>query len=126
MAYTGTVAQRPAGASGALQTFSEKSDEAALLRSKSDDGQTIKVRRRVTSPIRNATASVTLRAPDVPAWRDWYDNACQNGILPTRFKLPPNCEEQIWRFSTPITYEWIDATACRLSFSLEKLPQWVD
>jgi hypothetical protein len=123
--YTGTIGSRPAELSGNLQTWREKDDESATLRSKMDDGQTIKVRRRVTVAIRNGEASVTIVAADVPFWRQWYKQNCQNGVLPTLLRFPPECDEDLWRFSTPIQYEWIDKTACRLSFSLEKLPQYV-
>lgn len=126
MAYSGAVANRPAGLTGALQTFSETTDEAALVRSRMDDAQTIKVRRRVTVPIRQGSASVTVKAEEVALWRTWFNDNCQGGVLPTRFKFPPNCSEQIWRFASPLTFDWIDRTACRIAFALEKLPQWED
>lgn len=128
MSYTGQVAPRPAEIDGGLQTWSETTDENSKLRSKMDDGQTIKVRRRVTRPIRQGQASVTIKGAEVQHWRTWYEDRCQDGVLPTRFKFPPNCAEQIWRFSTPLTYQWLDMdkSACRISFGLEKLPEWVD
>jgi len=126
MAYTGPVATRPAEIAGGLQTWSETTDPNALLRAQMDGGQTIKTRRRVTDPIRNGQGSVTVNANLVEFFRDWYAVACQGGVLPTRLKFPPLCDEQIWRFSSPLTYDWIDPKACRISFTLEKLPQWVD
>ncbi len=126
MAYTGTVASRPSSISGAFQKLVETTDGNAIIRSKMDGAQTIKERRRVTVPIRLADVSVTVRAEEVVDWRTWYENNCQGGVLPTRFVFPPDCVEQIWRFSTPISYEWIDSNACRLTFSIEKLPHWVD
>lgn len=126
MSFTGTVATRPVQIAGGLQTWSETTDENSKVRSKMDDGQTIKARRRVTVPIRNGQASVTVKAAEVQYWRQWYEDRCLDGTLPTRLKFPPSCVEQIWRFSTPLTYEWIDNNACRISFNLEKLPFWVD
>jgi hypothetical protein len=126
MAYAGTVATRPLEISGGLQTWTETTDPNALLRSAMDSAQTIKVRRRVTHPIRMGQASVTVPANLVALYRQWFEVSCQGGVLPTRFIFPPDCLEQIWRFSTPPTYDWVDAKACRISFSLEKLPQWVD
>jgi hypothetical protein len=126
MPYTGPVATRPPELSGDLQSWTESTDANAVLRTAMDDAQTIKVRRRVTAPIRQGQASVTVIADKVQFWRDWFEQSCQGGVLPTRLKFPPNCSEQIWRFSTPLTFDWIDATACRISFGLEKLPQWVD
>lgn len=126
MSYTGQVADRPEQIEGGLQTWSETTDENSKLRTKMDDAQTVKVRRRVTVPIRNGQATVTVRATEVQYWRQWHDDRCLDGVLPTRLKFPPDCSEQIWRFSTPLTYEWIDNNACRISFGLEKLPQWSD
>lgn len=126
MSYTGIVATRPPQIAGGLQTWSESTDNSALLRSAMDDAQTIKTRRRVTAPIRQGTASVTVQSSEVQFWRQWFEQACQGGMLPTRLKFPPYCDEQIWRFSTPLTFDWVDPKACRISFSLEKLPQWVD
>jgi hypothetical protein len=128
MAYAGTVASRPLQIDGGLQTFSVAADEKATVRSQMDDAQTIKTRRRVTRAIKNAQATVTVRGADVQHWEAWYDVNCQNGMLPTRFKIPPLCEEQIWRFSTPLAMSWsnADAQSCQISFGLEKLPQWID
>jgi hypothetical protein len=124
MAYTGQQAQRPAAISGGLQTWTESQAEGSVARSAGEDGQTIKVRRRVTIPIRIGQATVTVKAEEVAEWRDWYEIRCQGGVLPTKFRMPPTCEEELWRFSTPLTYDWIDKNACRISFSLEQLPQW--
>lgn len=126
MAYTGYIAPRPAELHGSLQTFSETTDDGITLRTQMDDGQTIKTRRRATQPIRQGQATVTVKAVDVPLWREWYEVRCQNGTQPTKIRLPPDCAEQIWRFSTPLTYAWITKDACRISFGLEKLPHWVD
>lgn len=126
MAYTGPVATRPPEIHGSLQAFNETTAPAILVRTQMDDGQTIKARRRATRAIRQGEASVTVRASEIPFWREWYDSRCQNGSLPTRLRFPPDCAEQIWRFSTPPSFQWVTKDVVRISFSLEKLPQWED
>jgi hypothetical protein len=108
-----------------LQDFSETQDAEAVVRSKMDNGQTIKVRRRVTAALRNAQASVVVAGSEVALWRTWYNTNCQGGVLPTRFIMPMGNEE-IWRFSTPLTIVWqtADRSAAIISFSLEQLPYW--
>lgn len=125
MPYAGFVASRPLGISGCLREFSESQDDTAVLRTKMDQGQTIKARRRVTSAIRLAQASVVVPAADVKFWRTWYNVNCQGGVMPTRFIMPEGTEE-IWRFSTPLTIVWptADKTAAQINFSLEQLPYW--
>lgn len=135
MAYTGTVALRPDSIAGCFQSFTETYDKDGVLRSNMQSGQTVKTRRLVTDLIRTATASVTVPAGEVLAWREWYVQRCKNGVLPTRFKMPyPDASgviaEEIWRFAGPIQLEWIKggatggAIAAKLSFNLEQLPAW--
>jgi|GEM_PF-3048135 len=126
MPYAGFVATRPAEIHGSLQTFNETTADSLTLRTAMDDGQTIKARRRATQPIRQGQASVTVLAAEVPFWREWYTVRCQGGTQPTRIRVPPDCAEEIWRFSTPLAFAWVSAAACRISFNLEKLPQWQD
>lgn len=123
----GTVAARPAGLDGALQTFNETT-LANTIRSQSDDNQTIKVRRRATNPTRTADATLTLPKEKVVLFVQWYEDLCASGSLPTRFKIPPNCAvDEIWRMAAPPGYDWsIDGggAACRISLKLEQLPNW--
>lgn len=122
----GTIAARPGALSGALQTFIETTKENSI-RSQGDDNQNIKVRRRATHVVRTADATVTVPAIDVQLYKDWYE-ICQSGVLPTRFRIPPNCgAEEVWRFAAPPAYDWsVDgaAKACRIAFKLEQLPHW--
>lgn len=121
----GTIATRPASLSGELQTFIDTT-LANVLRTASDDNQVIKTRRRATNPTRTADATVTLLAELVEAFRFWYEVNCRSGVLPTKFKVPPDCREQIWRFASPPSYDWVDRKACKIAFKLEKLPNWID
>lgn len=129
MAYTGTVIDRPVGASGCLQTFTESTADGDVLRSNMQSGQTVKVRRVSTHPILTAQATAVVPVKDAPLWRDWYMNRCKSGVLPTRFIMPWGSEE-IWRFSSKLQYEWIRGAkgpvAVRITFNMEQLPQWAD
>lgn len=124
----GTIAARPAQLDGALQTFVETT-MANVIRSQSDDNQMVKTRRRATNVTRTADASLTLRANLIPIFKVWFLDNCAGGTLPTRFKIPPACAaEEIWRFAAEPQYDWsIDASAkaCRITFKLEQLPNWV-
>lgn len=123
----GQVAARPTGLDGSLQTFTETT-LPNTIRSQSEDNQTIKVRRRATNPTRTADATLVLIKAKVILFKQWYEDLCASGSLPTRFKIPPDCEnEEIWRFAAPPSYDWsIDGhgEACRISFKLEQLPHW--
>lgn len=124
----GTIAARPGALSGALQTFIETT-LPNTIRSQSDDNQTIKVRRRATNVTRTADATVTVLAAEVVLWEQWYQLNCQSGTLPTRFKIPPECNrDEVWRFAGEPTYDWsIDGggKVCRIGLKLEQLPNWV-
>lgn len=128
LAPVGTIASRPVELDGALQTFTETT-LANVIRSQTDDNTTIKTRRRATHPTRTADATLVLVAELVPSFRDWYEINCRSGVLPTRFKIPPNCRgEEVWRFASQPAYDWsIDGSgaACRIAFKLEQLPNWV-
>lgn len=128
MAYTGFVADRPATLPGCLQTFSETTDKSAVWRTTMESGQTIKVRPLVTAPIRTASVTVTLPAELLSAMKDWHESRCRFGAYPTRFMMPW-MEEQIWRFSSPIQYEYIRGKtrgigAVKCTFTIEQLPNW--
>lgn len=129
MAYTGTVVERPHGVTGCLQSFSDTTADGAVLRSNMQSGQTVKVRRVSTREIQTGQATVVVPTADVFAWRDWHRVRCKSGVLPTKFIMPWGAEE-IWRFSSKPTYEWIrgvrGAVACRITFQIEQLPQWAD
>lgn len=127
MAYTGQIANRPTGISGCLQTFNETSLENTV-RSQSENNSIIKVRRRTTAIVRIADATVTVKQAEVALWKQWYEIACQGGVLPTRFIMPYGGEE-IWRFSAPISITWgqgakAGAHAATITIKLEQLPAW--
>lgn len=117
------IANRPASIDGCFQTLKQTSLEN-VIRSNMEGG-TIKVRRRTTAFIDQADATVTLKAEQLDDFVDWYKVACMGGVLPTRFKFPPDGAEQVWRFASPPQYEWIANEAFRVSFQLERLPEWV-
>lgn len=124
MAYQGEVAARPSTI-GCLQTF-KTSYKENIIRTEGENSAFIKTRRRTTAPIRICDCTVTLAASNVQSFMDWYVTACRGGAIPTRIKVPPLNQEQIWRFSAPPQIEWIDANAALCSFSMEKLPHWID
>lgn len=117
------VANRPASLDGCFQSLKHTTLEA-VLRSNMEGG-TIKVRRRSTAFLEKADATITLKAELYDDFAGWYKTACQGGVLPTRFKFPPNGVEQVWRFASPPEYEWVANEAFRVSFQLERLPEWV-
>lgn len=124
----GQIATRPSGITGAFQTFVE-SAMPNVIRSQGDDSQVVKVRRRATAAVKTADATVIVKAAEVALWHSWYEDSCQGGVLPTRFKIPPSCTtEQVWRFAAPLQYDWsVEASgkACRITIKLEQLPHWI-
>jgi hypothetical protein len=70
---------------------------------------------------------VTLKAEQYRYFAEWFEIACQAGVMPTRFRFPPDCTEEVWRFASPPVFDWsIDAgaKAVRVSFQLEQMPDW--
>jgi hypothetical protein len=124
MAYTGEVAARPLTI-GCLQTF-DLSWKESVIRTDSENSAFIKTRRRTTAPLAVADCSVTLKADVVQDFMNWYTVACRCGAVPTRIKVPPLNKEQIWRFSAAPKISWIDPKAAQVTWSMEKLPMWVD
>jgi hypothetical protein len=127
MAYQGQVANRPTNVSGCLQTFNESQLEN-VVRSQSDNNTTVKVRRRATAAVRIADASVTVKQSEVALWKDWFEIACQGGVLPTYFKTPYGVEE-LWRFSGPLSITWgqgpkAGSHVATITMKLEQLPNW--
>jgi hypothetical protein len=127
MAYTGQVANRPMQIDGCFQSFNESSLENTI-RSQSDNNSVIKVRRRTTAIVRIADATVTVKQDEVLYWKQWYEIACQGGVLPSRFITPYGTEE-IWRFAGPPTITWgqgagFGSHAATITFKLEQLPEW--
>ena len=123
MAFTGTVAARPASIDGCLQTFST-TYMPSVIRTESDNSAFIKTRRRTTRPIRVANCGLTLPAAKVADFITWYEVNCQCGVLPTKIKLPPNGTEEIWRFSSDPVIDWIDNNAAQINWTMEQLPLW--
>ena len=127
MDYQGQIASRPTNLSGCLQTFNESQMENSI-RTSSEDGTTIKVRRRTTAFISIADATVTVKQSDVELWKYWYNVSCQGGVLPTYFKMP-NGAEELWRFSAPLSINWIQGKSpgqhmAIISMKIEQLPTW--
>lgn len=127
MAYTGTIANRPSGVSGCLQTFTESALENTV-RSQSENNAMIKVRRRTTAAVRIADATVTVKQSEVALWKTWFETACQGGVLPTYFVMPYGGEE-LWRFSAPLSITWGQGAApgqhaATITLKLEQLPAW--
>lgn len=117
------IATRPASIDGCFQTVQQTTVEN-VIRSTMEGG-TVKVRRRTTGFMDRANATITLSAEVYQDFVNWYRVACQGGVFPTRFKFPPDHSEQVWRFASAPQYEWISAEAFKVSFDLERLPQWV-
>lgn len=117
------IALRPASIEGCFQTLSQTTLEN-VVRSTMEGG-TVKVRRRSTAFMERADCTITLGAEVFDDFNDWYRVACAGGVYPTRFKFPPDHAEQVWRFASPPQYEWVTAEAFRVSFQLERLPEWV-
>ena len=118
----GTIASRPASIAGELQTWTETFTPSVI---RSDmESLDIKVRRRTTGVIRTGDATVTLKAEQYEDFKHWFIVDCMAGILPSRFKFPPNCKEEVWRFASPPTIQWLDKAAFQASFRLESLPVW--
>lgn len=125
--YSGQVANRPSSISGCFQTFSESAMEN-IIRSQSENNSIIKVRRRTTAIVRLADATVTVKEADVAVWKQWYEVACQGGVLPTKFILPYG-KEEIWRFSAPLSITWGQGMkkgehVATITIKLEQLPLW--
>jgi hypothetical protein len=123
----GTVANRPSEIRGCLQTFSESTLENTV-RSQMENNSLIKVRRRTTAVVRVADATVTVTQVEVAYWKNWFEVACQGGVLPTRI-ITPYGKEEIWRFSAPLAITWGQGPsqgqhAATITMKLEQLPVW--
>lgn len=117
------IAVRPGSISGELQTFTE-SFTANVVRS-SVESMDIKTRRRTTAVIRTGDATMTLPVEVYGDFRAWFETACWGGALPTRFVLPPDCKEEVWRFAAPPAIAWLNqALAFRVTFKIEQMPVW--
>ena len=121
MAYSGTVAARPASIDGCLQTFS-MSYLPSVLRTESENSAFIKTRRLTTKPVKIAECGLTLPAALVADFIAWFEVNCQCGAIPTRIKLPPNGVEEIWRFASDPSINCVDNIAAEVSWSMEQLP----
>jgi hypothetical protein len=97
-----------------------------IVRSQFEDGQTIKVRRRTTGIIRKGEATITLPSTVYDDFMYWFEVAMQGGVIPSRFKFPPDGREQVWRVSAPPQISWIDSggKAFRVELQIEQLPDW--
>jgi hypothetical protein len=127
MAYTGTIATRPAEISGCFQSWNASS-LPNTIRSQAEYSHPIKVRRRTTAAVRVADASVVIKQEEEPFWQDWFHVRCQGGAIPTKVILPDGTEE-IWRFSEPPVFQWgigIEPGKHYVSVTvkLESLPGW--
>lgn len=125
MAYSGPTGSRPTSLNGCWASFA-MTHKPSTVRSETDDGSTIKVRRRTTAPIRTAEADVTIAASLYDAFKQWFANTME-GSLPTLIQVPLE-GEQLWRFSEPPTYNFIQGAngpaAVLVTVKLEQLPEW--
>lgn len=121
---TTTVAARPSTITGCMQTWSEKGTPN-VLRSNMES-LTVKVRRRTTAIITNIDCAVTLEAEVYDDFKNWYEVACQGGVLPTHIRRPNGGVEIVARFSSPPLIEWVGiaAEAFRATMTFEILPEY--
>jgi hypothetical protein len=116
-----TPVNKPAFWDGCLQTFSETT-KPIVIRSDMEAGSP-KVRRRFTSPVREADASVTLYGKDYDAFWNFFVTTTMGGVHPFKIKRPFDQAEEHWAFAGEPTYAWLDAKAVTVSFQLIQTPE---
>jgi hypothetical protein len=117
-----TTGTRPADIDGCWASWSE-SQEPNVIRTEMDATGYIKTRRRTTGIMRMAEVSRTFEAKLYQDFLDWYNVACQQGVIPTKV-MTPYGKEEIWRFTEPPQITWPDTKAFTVSCKLEQLPAW--
>ena len=117
-----SIGTRPLTIDGCWASWQEKQD-SNVVRTEMDAAGYTKVRRRTTGISRKANARRVLEAKHYDAFIDWFNVACQGGVLPTRMKTPQG-KEEVWRFTEAPEINWIDPKAFEVSVKIEQLPAW--
>ncbi len=115
------VANRPESINGCFASWSEATTQQ-VIRTTMETG-VVRVRRRFTHVIRQATVSVALERKYYKDFFDWIIIRCQAGVLPTYVKEPDG-SEVIWRIVGIPAVDWIDKNVFRTTLTLERMPEW--
>ena len=116
------IGTRPASLDGCWASWDEK-QEPNTIRTDMEATGYVKVRRRTTGIMRVAQVKRNFEAKDYDAVLDWFNVACQGGVIPTRMTTPYG-KEEVWRFTEPFSISWIDPKAFSVSATIEQLPSW--
>jgi hypothetical protein len=103
------------------QTWSE-SEEPIVLRTRMDNGATVKTRRLATRPLRRVDALVVVPYAQYLEFKKYWAEDCGYGSLPADFPEPDG-KLYTWRIMEPPKYELL-GKAVRINLKLEQLPQW--
>ena len=117
-----TIATRPAALDGCWSTWSEKQNPN-IIRTTMDLPGAVKVRRRTTGITRYANIGRNFEAKHYQDFLNWFNVACQQGVLPTRIKTPYQ-KEEVWRFTEPPEITWVEPGVFTVSIAAEQLPAW--
>jgi len=117
-----SIATRPVNIDGCWAAWTEQA-RPDIIRTQMENN-TVKVRRRTTGNHRNAEVARTHAAEDYQGFIDWFNVACQQGILPTWIVTPYGVEE-VWRFSEPPSISWKDPKAFEVQCKFEQLSGWL-
>ena len=116
------IGTRPASLDGCWASWNEK-QEPNTIRTNMENTGYMKVRRRTTGIMRVAQVSRNFEAKDYDDVMDWFNVACQGGVIPTRVTTPYG-KQEVWRFTEPLSINWIEPKAFSVSANLEQLPAW--
>ena len=117
-----TIGTRPATLDGCWASWDEK-QEPNTIRTDMDATGYTKVRRRTTGIMRVAQVKRNFEAKDYDDVVDWFNVACQGGVVPTRM-MTPYGKEEVWRFTEPFSITWIEPKAFSVVAKIEQLPAW--
>lgn len=117
-----TVAVRPARLDGCFSSWNETFDPA-VVRSEMSSGM-VKARRRSTGITRIGQGTMRLQFDAYADFRIWYEENCEAGVHPTRFRVPPDNAESVWRFAEPPQATFYLGGVVEISMTLEQLPDW--
>ena len=117
-----TIGTRPATLDGCWASWDEKQEPNTIRTSMDATGYT-KVRRRTTGIMRMAQVKRNFEAKDYDTVMDWFNVACQGGVIPTRM-ITPYGKEEVWRFTEPFSITWIEPKAFSVSATIEQLPSY--
>lgn len=117
-----TIGTRPATIDGCWSSWDEE-QQPNTIRTEMEVPGVVKVRRRTTGISRVASVTRNFKAEVYDDLMNWFNTACQGGVLPTHVKTPRG-KEEVWRFSAPPKITWITEKAFNASCSIEQLPIW--